>query len=150
MKSMNKLIASAGLLSLIGAAGTAAVADISNIPGHELRWETTGEGVSFAALQGDRFKESYMAMVRLPGGLVSPPHVKSHAMYGVVVEGTMTHYGLEEGPETQVPLSKGAYYMIPAGKPHISSCVSVEACVTFLFQDGKFDFLPVQPEEMPK
>ena len=37
-------------------------------------WEVTAEGVAFAPLQGDRFVESYQAMVRLPAGMVSPPH----------------------------------------------------------------------------
>lgn len=145
MKSLPVFFAGIALTAIVTGAFAAGSApqEISNVPGSDLKWETTPEGVAFAKLKGDRFKESYMAMVRLPAGLVSPPHVKSHAMYGIVVSGTMTHYGLEEGPDSQVRLSEGAYYMIPAGKPHISSCVSEQECVTFLFQDGKFDFLPV-------
>ena len=147
MKSLPAIVG--GLAFIAFASGGVAAGNVSeeinNIPGADLKWEITPEGVAFAKLKGDRFKESYMAMVRLPAGLVSPPHMKSHAMYGIVVSGTMTHYGLEEGPDSQVRLSEGAYYMIPAGKPHISSCVSEQECVTFLYQEGKFDFLPVDP-----
>lgn len=114
---------------------------IRAIPSDRLNWETTGQGVAFAALHGDRFAEPYMAMVRLPAGLVSPAHTKSADMFGVMVEGTMTH--VQVGHDVALPLAEGAFYRIPAGVPHVSSCISDVECVTFLYQDGKFDFLPV-------
>ena len=83
-----------------------------------------------------------MAMVRLPAGLVSPPHTKSANMFGVVVSGTLVHqaHGRQSGPETRLPA--GSFYKIPAHVPHVSKCVSRTECMTFLYQDGKFDFLP--------
>lgn len=118
---------------------------IVDMPGDELAWETTPEGVGFAPLSGDRFVESYMAMVRLPAGLVSPAHVKSSDMFGVMLSGTMTHLAASADPSTAVPLHAGSFYRIPAGLAHVSSCISTVECVTFLYQDGKFDFLPVKP-----
>jgi len=118
---------------------------ITNIPPAKLQWNTSKEGVGFAPLQGDRFKESYMAMVRLPAGLVSPPQMKTANMYGMVVSGTITHIAIGAGANTEVELPAGSYYQVPAGLVHISKCVSSVDCVTFLYQDGKFDFLPVNP-----
>lgn len=119
----------------------AADTEFLNFPSSQLDWQTTPEGVAFAALVGDRFQEPYMAMVRLPAGLVSPAHTKSANMFGVVVAGTMTHHAL--GTKSGTALPPGSFYKIPRDVPHISQCVSKVECVTFLYQDGKFDFLPV-------
>lgn len=118
-------------------------ADIVNTPASLMQWETTPEGVGFAALVGDRFAEPYMAMVRLPAGLVSPAHVKSANMFGVVVSGTITHVAVGADPSSEVLLPAGSFYEVPAKLAHLSKCVSETDCVTFLYQDGKFDFLPV-------
>jgi uncharacterized RmlC-like cupin family protein len=111
--------------------------------GSNLNWETSPEGVAFASLEGSRFEESYMAMVRLPAGLISPVHTKSAAMYGLMVSGEMVHLAQDEIGGAETVLKAGDYYKIPAGLPHLSKCVSDIECVTFLYQDGPFDFLPV-------
>ncbi len=108
-----------------------------------LSWETTVEGVAFAPLKGNRFKESYMAMVRLPAGLASPVHMKSAGMYGLVVSGQMVHLSGNALDGAETVLRAGDYYEIPAGVAHVSKCVSAVECVTFLYQDGPFDFLPI-------
>ncbi|MCR9139141.1 MAG: DUF4437 domain-containing protein [Alphaproteobacteria bacterium] len=120
---------------------TSADADVLSIPPALLDWQSTQEGVAFATIIGNRFEEPYMAMVRLPAGLISPAHAKSANMFGVVVEGTMTHYAVSDGTGTALP--QGSFYKIPKDLPHISECISKVDCVTFLYQDGKFDFLPV-------
>ncbi len=117
---------------------------ISNAPLTKMKFETTPEGVAFAPLMGDRFRESYMAMVRLPAGLVSPAHTKSAAMYGVLISGEMVHHRIDADPSHYIHLPAGSFYKIPANIPHISRCVSKVECVTFLYQDGKFDFKPVE------
>lgn len=109
----------------------------------QLNWDETPEGVAFAALEGDRFKTEYMAIVRLPAGTVSPPHIKSATMYGVMIKGEMIHVVLGQPTDSAQRVRAGAYYRIPAGVAHISSCVSETVCETFLYQDGAFDFLPV-------
>jgi quercetin dioxygenase-like cupin family protein len=117
---------------------------ITLLDSNDFSWETTPEGVAFAALQGDRFAESYQALVRLPAGTVSPPHVKSANMYGIMLQGEMKHYAHGEEPETARKIGAGSFYSISSGMAHISACVSEEPCVTYLYQDGAFDFLPVQ------
>ncbi|MBL4891644.1 MAG: DUF4437 domain-containing protein [Rhizobiaceae bacterium] len=116
---------------------------IINMPSSQLNWETTKEGVGFAPLQGDRFNEAYMAMVKLPAGLVSPAHIKTANMYGLVVSGTIANAAVGADPASEIELPTGSYYKIPAGLAHVSKCVSKVDCLTFLYQDGKFDFLPV-------
>ena len=129
-------------LAIIMTAPAHAESQITNLPASQLDWETTPEGVAFAALDGNRFETSYMAMVRLPAGLVSPPHVKTANMYGIVVEGMMTH-APHHSTETATVLGTGSFYKVPKDLAHVSSCVSEVPCVTFLYQDGQFDFLPV-------
>ncbi len=138
----NKLKFTALILMVLNTASVLAVnTSIVNLPSQNLDWETTPEGVAFAALRGDRFKESYMAMVKLPAGITSPVHAKTSNMFGVVLEGTFSHISEGDDPSNAVLLPKGSYYMIPANLPHISKCVSKVQCVSFLYQDGKFDFI---------
>lgn len=113
------------------------------IPPHDLAWERTAEGVAFAPLSGNRFAEAYFAMVRLPAGLVSPAHTKTANMFGLVVEGTLVNTLPAGSAGPGKPLGPGSYYKIPAGLAHVSKCVSQTDCVTLLYQDGAFDFLPV-------
>ena len=133
-----------GVTSLFADTG-AGVTDnvVTNVPAADMPWEITAEGVGFAPLIGERFEEAYMAMVKLPAGLVSPAHVKSANMFGVMISGTMTHLAVGADPSLEIPLSEGAFYKIPAGIGHVSKCISDVDCVTFLYQDGHFDFVPV-------
>lgn len=140
MKQQIKAVAVAAILT----AASASAEPIKLLGSSDFEWETTPEGVAFAALQGDRFAEAYQALVRLPSGTVSPPHVKSANMYGVMLQGEMTHYLSDENPNAARRMVPGSYYSIPRGVAHVSACVSDAPCVAFLYQDGAFDFLPVQ------
>jgi len=122
---------------------------IQNIPSTKLDWQKMPEGVAFAALIGDRFTEAYMAMVRLPARLTSPAHTKSADMFGVMISGSMVHTPVGADPADDVILPEGSFYKIPKNVPHVSKCVSDVECITFLYQDGKFDFLPVM-EKAPQ
>ena len=142
-KSIIATLCAASLCALTTGGLAASTGKIVNMPPPHLQWETTKEGVGFAALQGDRFTEPYMAMVRLPAGLISPAHTKTANMYGLVVSGTIANIALGADPKSEIKLPSGSWYKIPAGLPHISKCLSTVDCITFLYQDGKFDFLPV-------
>lgn len=117
--------------------------EITLISQDNLDWQTTPEGVAFASLEGDRFVEAYRAMVRLPSGTTSPPHVKSAAMVGVMLQGRMRHYPADADPDTAPEIGAGGFYKIPGGLAHISACISAEPCITYLYQDAAFDFQPV-------
>lgn len=109
-----------------------------------VEWETTPEGVALATLQGDRFAEPYQALVSLPSGTTSPLHVKSANMYGGL-KGKMIHYVTGESPQDARRMGPGSFYAIARGTAHISACVSATPCIAYLYQDGAFDFDPVQP-----
>lgn len=132
-------------LTMVAAASMAAAdaGPIRLLDARDLVWETTPEGVAFAALQGDRHAGPYQALVKLPAGTVSPPHIKSAAMFGVMQQGQMIHYGVGENPERARRMGPGSFYEISGGAPHISACISDTPCIVYLYQDGAFDFLPV-------
>ena len=132
------------ITTLVATGSRANDAVIENVPTDKMAWEVTEEGVGFAPLIGERFNEAYMAMVKLPAGLVSPAHIKSANMFGVVIMGTITHLEVGADPSQAIPLTEGAFYKVPAGIGHVSRCISDVNCVTFLYQDGKFDFIPVE------
>jgi len=140
---MKQLLTASIIVTLL-APISASAEQITLLDSNDFAWETTPEGVAFAALQGDRFTESYQALVRLPAGTVSPPHVKSANMYGVMLQGEMVHYANGENQETARKIRPGSFYSISSGTAHISACVSDVPCVAYLYQDGAFDFLPVQ------
>ena len=131
------------IASLIGAV-SASADNITLLGTQDLDWQPTPEGVAFAALQGNRFEEAYQAMVELPAGTVSPPHVKSANMYGIALGGQMAHYPSGDDPAAAPSIGPGGFYYIPAGLEHVSACVSAEPCVAYLYQDGAFDFLVAQ------
>lgn len=139
-----KQILMASAIATLLAPLSASAEQITLLGSNDFAWETTPEGVAFAALQGNRFVESYQALVRLPAGTVSPPHVKSANMYGVILQGEMVHYVSGENQETARKIGLGSYYSISSGTAHISACVSDVPCIAYLYQDGAFDFLPVQ------
>ncbi|SCZ60913.1 protein of unknown function [Epibacterium ulvae] len=127
-------------LLLMAGAAIAETTDIQLLSTDDLDWTQTSEGVAFAALKGDRFAEPYQAMVRLPAGTVSPPHVKTANMYGVLLQGEMIHYAINEDPETVRKIGPGSFYAIAGGLAHTSACVSETPCLAYLYQDGAFDF----------
>ena len=145
MNKISMFVASIPLITaaLVVPAPALAIDAIKSLPTSELAWELTPEGVAFAPLKGDRFSESYMAMVRLPAGLVSPAHSKTANMFGVMVSGAMVHTVVGADLKEQIVLPEGSFYTIPKNVPHVSKCVSSVDCVTFLYQDGQFDFVPV-------
>jgi len=124
--------------------GAASADPITLLNAGELDWQTTTEGVAFAALRGNRFEEAYQAMVELPAGTVSPPHVKSANMYSVMLRGEMVHYAKDADAQAATRVGPGGFYHIPAGLEHVSACVSAEPCVAYLYQDGAFDFVVSQ------
>jgi len=135
---------SASIAAILLAATNAGSDPIQLLGADDFAWEATPEGVAFAALQGDRLTEPYQALVKLPAGTVSPPHIKTANMYGVMLQGEMVHYPSAADPDTARKMGPGSYYSIAAGTAHVSACVSATPCIAYLHQDGAFDFLPVQ------
>lgn len=132
-------------MALASLATLASADQIRLLSSSDFDWQITPEGVAFAALQGDRFSDAYQALVRLPAGTVSSPHVKSANMFGVMLEGEMIHYPHDADSAAARVIGPGSFYSIAAGAAHVSACVSDIPCVAYLYQDGAFDFVPVTP-----
>lgn len=131
------------LTALLLATPLAAEPAITILNPADLTWEPSPEGVAFAALTGARFEGSHMTMVELPAGISSPPHIKTATMYGLMIAGDMIHYAADTDATKAPIVGPGGFYTIPAGMAHISACVSDTPCLTYLYQDGAFDFKPV-------
>lgn len=140
---MKHLFKTAAIATLMAVA-SANAEPITRSGSNDFAWETTPEGVAFAALQGERFAESYQGAVRLPAGTVSPPRLKTANMYGVMLQGEMIHYVSDEDPDAARRMGPGSVYSIASGAAHVSACVSGPPCIAYFYQDGAFEFLPVQ------
>ncbi len=122
----------------------ASAEQITLLDANDFAWETTPEGVAFAALQGIGSLNPIKPWSNCLPELSDPPHVKSANMCGVMLQGEMIHYASGENPETARKIGPGSFYSISSGTAHVSACVSEVPCVAYLYQDGAFDFLPVQ------
>ena len=140
MKHLFKISA----ISMLIAVAPANAEPITLLGSGDFNWETTPEGVAVAPLQGDRLAESYQALVKLPAGTISPLHIKTANMYGIMLQGEMIHYVSKDNPDTARKIGPGSFYKIAKGVAHVSACVSDTPCVAYLYQDGAFDFQSVQ------
>jgi len=97
--------------------------------------------VSFATVNGDRAKGSHGTFVRIPPGKATPPHTHGAEYHAVIIQGEMENpiTGVEE---SNVTLSAGSYYFVPANAVHVTRCAdsSPVDCVSYFYQDVPFDF----------
>ena len=56
----------------------------------------------------------------------------------------MIHYLKDADPSKAQKIGVGSFYKIPGNLAHISACVSAQPCITYLYQDAAFDFVPVK------
>lgn len=128
---------------LLGAGAAAAGPAIETATPDALAWDATPKGVAFAPLVCDRFAEPHMAMVRLPAGLVSPPHVRSAAMFDVMIVVEKTHVVEGGDPEIAPRLGTGALHQARACDTFVR--VADLDRVAILHQGGAFGLPPVAP-----
>ena len=73
-------------------------------------------------------------------GAASPKHVHSGAYHGVVISGVMTNpFGDEKNPPE---MEAGSYWYVPAGREHVTACISEEPCLFYFHAESGFDFTP--------
>lgn len=106
----------------------------------QVKYEVVAPFVSMGAAWGDRSKGAHGTFGRFPGGAASPAHTHSGAYHGVVISGLMTNPFNEETNPPQ--MGPGSHWYVPAGKPHITACVSAEPCTFYFHAEGNFDFAP--------
>ncbi len=101
--------------------------------------------VAFATVSGDRENGAHGTFVRIPAGQATPLHTHGASYEAVVIQGKFENR--TEGNEaSNVTLSAGSYYSVPAGAPHVTQCAadSPVDCVSFFWQGVHFDFAPVE------
>ncbi len=132
-------VASAALLfgSTLAHAGETA----TRTPAEEIAWRETPFGPLASPVSGDFSAGQHITFIKFPAGMQTPVHTHSHGYVGIVISGVTRHF--EQGkPETEVELSTGSHWSIPAGLPHISECLPGADCVMAIYQDESFDFHP--------
>ncbi len=83
-------------------------------------------------LWGDASAGAYGRFVRFAPGYSGPLHTHSNSYHAVLVQGVAIEPEGEEHPA-------GSYWFTPGGFPHITECVSDEACIWYEHSEGKFD-----------
>jgi hypothetical protein len=90
---------------------------------------------------GDMQHGRHGTFVHMPHGFISPVHTHTEDYYAVVLKGV----GANELPGGKVvPLPVGSYWFQKGEEPHVTQCLSKQACLLFIVQPGKFDYLPMK------
>ncbi len=102
---------------------------------------------------GDRSSAAHGTLGVFPPGFAAPLHTHSETYYGVVLRGQMTNpFGtdlevfLDGDPNNnhgQVRLGPGAFWVVPRGSQHTTTCVGPEPCWFYFHAEAAFDFSPI-------
>lgn len=115
-----------------------------SLPAQTLQFGPTGIRTEAGELMagpafGDLTAGKHGTFIRMPAGFVSPVHTHTEDYLAVVIKGTGAN-GLPGA--TDVPLPPGSYWFQRGEEAHVTKCLSGEDCLFFLYQPGKFDYLP--------
>jgi quercetin dioxygenase-like cupin family protein len=140
---MNTRIVGTALFGLALYAGVAYAEDMATgrTPFAEQKWSETGFGPWASPVSGDLSKGPHVTLIKFAPGMKTPVHVHTNSYTAVVVSGNWKHF--EPGkPETETVLTAGAKWFVNGGAEHISECVGPEDCISVVYQDKTFDYLP--------
>ena len=126
-------------LGLLGLAGAGYAAEGTMKAADQLDWKEIAPGIQRVILWGDRDTGAYGMLLKIAPGTVAAPHAHSGDYHGVNVQGTWRH-SFDNGEERDLP--PGSYILQPGLANHGDACVSKEACIFFIHQDVKGDYLP--------
>jgi hypothetical protein len=90
---------------------------------------------------GDLSKGKHGTFIRMPANFVSPLHTHTEDYFGIVIQGVgvTTQVGKQD-----VPLVAGSYWLQKGKEKHVTKCISDTDCLFFIYQPGKFDYVPAQ------
>ena len=146
--SARKLVVPACVVTLTACASTSAESPAGQqavartVPASSIEFAQVAPFVRMGAAWGDRAQGAHGTFGVFPAGARSPMHTHSGAYHGVVISGTMTNPF--EGEANPPPMAAGSYWYVPAGKAHVTACISQEPCNFYFHADGAFDFAPSQ------
>lgn len=90
---------------------------------------------------GDLTKGAHGTFIRMPAGFVSALHTHTEDYFGVVIQGVGVN---TQNGRNDAELPVGSYWLQKGGEPHVTKCVSKTDCLFFIYQPGKFDYLPAK------
>jgi len=111
------------------------------MPAKNIDWINEAGGVSAGQGYGDRETGEYGSFVSFPSEFVTPDHSHTNAYHGVVITGTMINPMAADGDELPIQLGPGSYWFVPAGKTHITACISDSPCTFYTHSTVFFDFI---------
>ncbi len=150
MKTISKLASAAALVigtltgfTLVHAQGT----DVSiSRPKPTFLFGPTGVKTDIGELRaspayGNLGKGQHGTFIKMPAKFVSPLHTHTEDYFGIVIEGVgvNTQVGKDD-----VRLPAGSYWLQKGKESHVTKCVSETDCLFFIYQPGKFDYVPVK------
>jgi hypothetical protein len=99
-------------------------------------------GPQMTILSGDPKKGPVELLLKVPGGGDSGLHSHSADYWGVVVQGTHTHY--KDTVADGKAMSPGSYWFQPGKQNHGDTCAAGTDCILLLNVLGKFDLIPAK------
>jgi quercetin dioxygenase-like cupin family protein len=134
-------------ISLIAVAGLGYAADSPKIgtmtAADQMEWREMAPGspLKFVILWGDRSKDEYAMLLKMPAGFVAPIHAHTGDYYGMNLTGSWRH-SFDGGEQKELP--PGSYVFQPGLGMHGDACVGPDDCILFIHQHAKGDFIPKQ------
>lgn len=92
-----------------------------------------------AGAYGDFTKGMHGTFIRMPAGFASVPHTHTEDYFGIVIQGIGVN---EQDGGNNVQLPVGSYWFQKGKERHVTKCVSSTDCLFFIYQPGKFDYVP--------
>ena len=104
---------------------------------------------------GDRTTAGHGTVGVFPPGFSAPLHTHSEAYHGIVLSGLMSNpFGTQLEPFLNNPashgdieLGPGAYWYVPAGAQHTTTCVGPDPCWFYFHAAAAFDFAPIVDDQ---
>ncbi len=117
-------------------------AEATATPQSGLAFEEIAPFVQMATAWGDRAKAAHGTFGIFKAQSESPSHTHTGAYHAVVISGRMAnpYNGEKDAPI----LEPGSYWHVPAGTPHVTTCVSEEPCNFYFHAETSFDFQPLE------
>jgi len=142
------ILAAAVLAGAFAGVSTLMAQDTPSVsrPASTFKFGPTGVKTSVGELMaspayGDLSKGPHGTFIRMPAGFVSPVHTHTDDYFGVVIEGVG---GNTQDGKNDVELPAGSYWFQKGKEPHVTKCTSKTDCLFLIFQQGKFDYVPVK------
>jgi beta-alanine degradation protein BauB len=141
-----KTLAATLLVGTSAATGIALAQDNASVsrPSATFKFGPTGVKTAIGELMaagayGDLTKGAHGTFIRMPAGFVSAPHTHSDDYFGIVIEGVAVN--TQDG-KNDIQLPVGSYWLQKGKERHVTKCVSKTDCLFFIYQPGKFDYVP--------